>query len=185
MAMRGVGSFFTGLSRRERTLLLVGGVVLLGFALWGFINLTQWYLDRMQTLERLTRQKQDDRITLVRLRQDYLGLKDQIREVEDQIERDRGTFSLLSFLETLAGNQGVRSNIAYMRPQPSTEVDGYQEVGVEIKMQNVTEEQTVRLLSSIEDAPHWVRVKRLRMRTRFADPQFMDVTFLTTTYEEK
>jgi len=63
-------------------------------------------------------------------------------------------------------------------------VEGFREMGVEVKVQNVTLEQAVRFLSSIDDSPHLIRVKQLRMRTRFSDSRFMDATFLTVTYKE-
>jgi Tfp pilus assembly protein PilO len=176
-------AFLTRLTRRERIVLGLGGVALLGFVLGGLASLAERYQERMKSLERLVQQKQQDRATLVRLREDYVGIRQQVRELEERIDRDRGSFSLLSFMETLADRQAVRSSITSMRPQPASELDDYRELGVEIKMENVTLEQVVRFLSSIETSPHLIRVKRMRMRTRFANPQFMDVTFLATTYE--
>ena len=171
------------LNRRERLMLVIGGLVLLGFGLWGLARLPLWYLDQMKTLERLIQQKQQDRVTLSQLRQEYMELKAQVGTLEDRIAEDRG-FSLLSYLESLANTLAVRPNIAYMRPQPPTEIDQYREAGVEIKVDNITLEQVVRLLSSLETSPHLIKIKNLRLRTRFADPRFMDVTFLATTYEE-
>jgi Tfp pilus assembly protein PilO len=172
------------MSRRERAMLMIGVLVVAGFGLWGLAKIPVWYLDQMKTLDRLIQQKRQDRLTLAQLRQEYAGLRQQINAVESRIAKDRG-FSLLSHLETLATNQAVRPNIAYMRPQPPTDVDRYREVGVEIKVDNVTLEQIVRLLSSLETSPYLIKVKNLRLRTRFADPRFLDVTFLATTYEEK
>ena len=178
-------AFFNQLSRRERFMLLVGGIVLLGFGLWGLSNLSRGYSDKMDTLERLIQQKQEDRVTLVRLRHEYGKVKGKIQSLEERVSRDQGRFSLLSYLESLAQKQAMRSNITYMRPQPPSEVGGYREVGVEIKMENVTLEQVVRMFSSMETAPHLIRVKRVRLRTRFSDSRFMDTTFLATTYEKK
>ena len=175
-------AFLNRLSRRERQMLVVGGITVLAFGLWGLVGVFQWYQDRMTTLDRLVREKTEARATLVQLRQEYMGLKGEIAKLEKQISR-QGSFSLLSVLESMAGKLGMRSNIAHMRPQPDTEIKGYREVGVEVKLQNVTLEQAVRMLCSIENAPHLVRVKRLRMKTRFADPQFLDTTFLAITYE--
>lgn len=177
-------SLLSQLNKRERFILMIGGLIILGFGLWSLARLPLWYLDQMKTLERLIPQKQQERVTLSQLRQEYVGLKAQIGTLEDRIAEDRG-FSLLSYLESLANTLAVRPNIAHMRPQPPTEIDRYREVGVEIKVDNITLEQVVQLLSSLETSPHLIKIKNLRLRTRFADPRFMDVTFLATTYEEK
>ena len=178
-------SFWDRLSRRERLVLLVGAIVVLGFGLWGLSNLFQGYRDRIQTLDRLIEQKQEDRITLVRLRYEHSQLKQEIRKFEDRINSNQDDFSLLSYLESLSNKLAMRSHITHMRPQPSTDVGGYQEVGVEIKMENVTLDQIIRLLSSMETAPYLIRIKRLRLQTRFTDPRLMNATFLTTTYDKK
>ena len=72
-----------------------------------------------------------------------------------------------------------------MRPQPKLEVKGYEEVGVEIKIQGVTLGQTVKFLSAIEESKSLVNVKRVRLKTRYSEPQYMDAIILATTYEEK
>jgi general secretion pathway protein M len=177
-------SLLERVSPRERLILMGGAGVLLLMGLWALFETAGWYSDRMQSMDRLIQEKQKDRIALVGLQKEYLALRGRLSGLEDRIARDRGSFSLLSFLESLAGKLGMRSNIAYMRPQPPTDVEGFRELGVEVKVQNVTLEQTVRLLSSIEDSPHLIRVKQLQIRTRFSDPRFLDATFLTVTYEE-
>jgi general secretion pathway protein M len=177
-------SFLDRLSRRERLVLLVGAIVLLGFGLWGLSNMFQWYQNRIQTLDRLIEQKQQDRMTLVRLRHEHGQIKDEIRKLEDRINRDQANFSLLSYLESTSSKLAMRSHITQMRPQPASDVDGYREVGVEIKMDNVTLDQIIRLLSAIETAPHLIRIKRLRLQTQFSDPRLMKATFLATTYEK-
>jgi general secretion pathway protein M len=177
--------FLNRLSRRERMILTVGGAVVLGFAVWGLYGTAAWYHDRMTTLDRLTQEKLQDRVALLKLKREYLGLKEQIGRVEARLTGDKGSFSLLSYLESLAGKLGLRNNIANMRPQPPSEVEGYREVGVEVTLQKVTLEQAVRILSSIESADHLIRIKQLRMKTKFADPQFIDTTFMAVTYEPK
>lgn len=180
-----IGEFLNRLNRRERKILTAGVAVVLGFVLWGMYDLATGYHNRMDTMERQILEKQQDQITLLRLRQEYMGLKDHIGRMEERITSDGAGFSLLSFLESLAGKLGMRSNIANMRPQPPVEVEGYREVGVEVTLQNVTLEQAVRMLSSIETAQHLVRIKQLRMKRRYSDPQFIDTSFLAVTYEPK
>jgi len=134
------------LNPRERLILLAGGGVVFVFILWGVLEFSGWYQSRMEMMDRLAHEKQQDRVALLQLQQEYSGLKEQFEKIEDRIARDQDSFSLLSFLESLAGKLGMRSNIAYMRPQPETNMEGFREMGVEVKVQNVTLEQAVRFL---------------------------------------
>jgi general secretion pathway protein M len=180
-----LGEFLNRLSRRERMILLAGAFVAAGFGLWGLYGGATWYHERMIAMDRQIQEKSQDRVALLRLKREYLGLKDQIGRVEARLTGDKDRFSLLSYLESLSEKLGMRNNIANMRPQPASEAEGYREVGVEVSLQNVTLEQAVRILSSIESADHLIRIKQLRMKTKYADPQFIDTSFLAVTYEPK
>jgi len=173
-----------GISPRERVYLIVGAATLLGLLIYGGYSVASSYFDRMNTLDRLIRQKQEARSTLNQIGVEYAQIKGQIGILDERIENDQGKFSLLSFLESLAGTAQVRSRIAYMRPQAVVPMDPYREISVEMKIENVTLDQAVRFLSAIEQAPHVIKIKNLHFRTRYANPQFLDVTFLVSTYEK-
>lgn len=172
------------ITSRERIYLIIGGMTLLGLLLYGIYSGATSYLDRMKGLDRLVRQKEEALSTLNQIGKEYAQIKNQFGSLDERIQKDQGKFSLLSFLELLAGTAEVRSRIAYMRPQATTQVDQYRETSVEMKIENVTLDQAVRFLSSIEQAPHVLKIKNLHMRTRYANPQFLDVTFLVSTYEK-
>lgn len=172
------------ITSRERIYLIIGGMTLLGLLLYGIYSGATSYLDRMKGLDRLVRQKERALSTLNQIGKEYAQIKNQFGSLDERIQKDQGKFSLLSFLESLAGTAEVRSRIAYMRPQATTQVDQYRETSVEMKIENVTLDQAVRFLSSIEQAPHVLKIKNLHMRTRYANPQFLDVTFLVSTYEK-
>ena len=172
------------LTRRERQYLLAGGMAAIGIILYGLFSAATLYLDRMKGLDRLIRQKEAALATLAQLRKEQVRLKTQIGSLDDRILADRGRFSLLSFLESTAGASGVRAQIAYMRPQAVVLTDRYRETSVEMKIENVSLDQAVRFLSAIEQAPHVLKIKNLHMKTRYANPQFLDVNFLVSTYEK-
>jgi len=71
-----------------------------------------------------------------------------------------------------------------MRPLSPQVHAPYREVLVEVKVENVTLARIIPFLRAIETAPYALRIKRLAMKTRFADPSFMDVTFLVSSYEK-
>jgi type II secretory pathway component PulM len=169
---------------RERVYLIIGGITLIGLLLYGSYSMAASYLDRMKALDRLIRQKQEALTSLNQIGREYAQIKNQFGSLDERIQKDQGQFSLLSFLESLAATADVRSRIAYMRPQATAQVDQYRESSVEMKIENVTLDQAIRFLSSIEQAPHVLKIKNLHMRTRYANPQFLDVTFLVSTYEK-
>jgi len=169
---------------RERIYLILGGVTLTGLLFYGIYSAAASYLDRVNGLDRLIRQKEEALTTLEQFRREYVQIKSQVGSLDERITKDQGNFSLLSFLESLAGTTDVRSKIAYMRPQAAVPVDQYREVSVEMKIENVTLDQAVRFLSAIEQAPHVLKIKNLHFRTRYANPQYLDVTFLVSTYEK-
>jgi Tfp pilus assembly protein PilO len=173
-----------GISPRERVYLIVGATTLLGLLIYGGYSAAASYIDRMNTLDRLIRQKEESQSTLNQIGAEYAQIKGRIGILDERIQNDQGKFSLLSFLESLAGTAQVRSRIAYMRPQAAVQMDQYRETSVEMKIENVTLDQAIRFLTSIEQAPHVLKIKNLHMRTRYANPQYLDVTFLVSTYEK-
>ncbi|HUK55443.1 MAG TPA: type 4a pilus biogenesis protein PilO [Nitrospiria bacterium] len=172
------------ITSRERIYIIIGGVTLVGLLLYGLYSAATSYLDRTKEIDRLIRQKEEALTTLDQFRREYVQIKGQVGALDERIGKDQGNFSLLSFLESLAGTTDVRSKIAYMRPQAAVPVDQYRETSVEMKIENVTLDQAVRFLSAIEQAPHVLKIKNLHFKTRYADPQFLDVTFLVSTYEK-
>jgi len=93
-------------------------------------------------------------------------------------------FSLLSFLEGLSAQAQVKGNIDYMRPTTSDIPGGIREYAVEIKVSNVRLDASVSLLAAVERSPYALRIKRLHMKRRFADPDLLDLTFTVARYEE-
>ena len=177
-------NFFETRSRREQLFLLAAGVVVAGFLLYGLIRLPFTYQARMGSLDRLIFQKEADLKQLAELKAQYQKLNDQVSQIEAKISQNQQGFSLLSYLEEVATNVHIRSNIAYMRPQSLPLSGGYREVAVEVKVENAPLDQIIRLLTALEQSPHLLKVRRLHLKTRFADPNFLDAVFLLSTYEK-
>ena len=171
-------------SGREKVVLLAGCVIVAGFLLYGLIQLPFAYLQRMETLDRLIVQKEDDLKQLAELKIQYQKLHDRVGGIETKIAQDRQGFSLLSYLEEVATTVKIRSNIAYMRPQTMPQSGGYREMAVEVKVENAPLGQIVRLLTALEQSPHVLKIRRLHLKTRFADPNYLDAVFLLSTYEK-
>ncbi len=169
------------LARRERRMVL-GGAVLLAVVL-GYLLGVGPLLDRYRTLDRLIAQKERERAEVVRLRDEYRVLKARLEAIEARLSRGGRGFQLLSFLEGLAARNGVRDRIAYMRPQPAATAGRFREQGVELRLDSVTINQLVQLLSQIAEAPQALRIKRLSVVTRYDNANRLDVVVQVAAYQ--
>ncbi len=181
--MKGIDfNFIRSISTREKVFLLSGGIFLT--IVIGYNWVLSPFVERMRVLDRLVSQKEANLKQIVELRGEYLRLQKDLSTIEEKLARKKEDFSLLSYLEKIAADQNIRTNITSMKPQASPLLDGYRETSVEVKIEKTTLDQIVSLLTSIEDSPYLLKVKRLYLKTRFADPQYLDATFLVVTYEK-
>ncbi len=169
------------LARRERRVVLGGALFLV--VVLGYVLGVGPLLDRYQTLDRLIAQKEHEYTEIVRLRDEYRTLKARLETIEARLSRGGQGFQLLSFLESLAARNGVRDRIAYMRPQPPATAGRFREQGVELRLDSVTINQLVQLLSQIAEAPQALRVKRLSVVTRYDNASRLDVVVQVSAYQ--
>jgi len=179
--LKGLDAFLIRLSNRERWVLGGGGLV--AIFLIGFFSLVDPALERMEQLDDLIPRKEKSLRELTRLQAEYQSASDEIRLIEGRLP-EGGSFSPLSFIEEHAGKNRIRKHIAFIRPTTPTVRKAYKEVPVEVKVENVTLAQIVPFLAAIENAPHYLRIKRLAIKTRFSNPDMMDITFLVLSYEK-
>jgi len=120
------------LSRRERIFTMTGGVGLI-FLLVYFIGVDPM-LERIKMTDRLIVKKEKDIEKMVKLKREYDGLKERFERIETRLNRQKGDFSLLSFIEGTAQSIDIRNKISSMRPQPvNTQQDFFNEDSVELR----------------------------------------------------
>lgn len=164
--------------------MLIAGVAALGIITYGLYAGFSAYAGAIDKLDRGIVQKRNDLEELARIRAQFEHLNRQVGLLDQRIlKNEQENFSLLAFLESLAGRTKIRSKISYMRPKSGPETDFYKELSVEMKIERVNLSEAVRFLNSIETAPHVLRIKNLHFKTRYANPEFLDVNFLVSTYE--
>jgi hypothetical protein len=179
--LRSLSRIFYRLSRRERW--IVGGGALLLAVLLGYVFVFSPMLSQARLYDRLIPRKEKEIADLSALIDQYKSLSAQLSEVEARI-RPPGDFSILSYVEETAVRGQIRGNIAYIRPLAVQTREGLREVPVEVKVENVTLPSLVGFISSFDQAPALLKVRRISLRTRFADPQFMDATFVVSSFEK-
>jgi hypothetical protein len=95
-------------------------------------------------------------------------------------------FTLFSFLDTLAGQVGLKDRIAYMKPSKTTlENTAYALSVVETKLQNITMKQLTSYLYRIETSDNLVRVKGLSISKTGKQAGTVDAVLMAETFDTR
>ncbi|MGM0453611.1 MAG: type II secretion system protein GspM [Thermodesulfobacteriota bacterium] len=148
------------LNRRER-LVVIGAAVFIGVFVIFQLLVAPVFEKRNELESKLTTKRQ--MVEQMRsLRARYRAIEQKSEEMENQVDRRPGDFTLFSFLDRLAGNSEVKQHITYMKPSSSVDEDtGLTMSYVEMKLQDVTLEDLTRFLHRVETSENMVRVSRL------------------------
>ncbi len=168
------------MSQRERTLVLMGGIVL-GLSLV-FVLVVDPLLDSLDRLERQAVRKQKDLAELSAVGQSYLAKRDRLAKIEGRMPGADSHFSLLTFMEEAATTAQVRERITGMQPQVQTLAQGYQETAVDLRLEGVQLPELLALLVAIDQAPFDLHVRHLQIRPKFDNPVNLDATVRVLSY---
>ena len=175
-----------GLMPRERVLVgLAGAALVLIVLLFGIVSpLRSAMANATDEADAASRQLD----MMVRMKREWDGLAGRLDQVEQRIQNTRSQPNLLTLLASLAERAGVKP--ASMEKRQSGESERYEETKVEVSLKNVTLQQAVAYLSSIERAEQPLSVKSLRVkrrpgRARGDQPaqDLIDVTFSVSTFK--
>jgi general secretion pathway protein M len=108
----------------------------------------------------------------------------ELETIKSKLEKKEASFSLLSFLEDLANQQNIRENIGSFKPKTIPLNDLYNESSVEVLIDNITVWQLIQYVYKIENSGHLLKIKGLRIKTRYDNPDLLSVTFRVSTYEK-
>ena len=170
-------TFFANLSARERMLVSCVGILAAGMVALLVVFQLLALGDRLDARRAAAEQQLE---VMARLRREFDDLNARLRSVEERIQGSpRG--NLRTTLESLA--QRAQVKVESMEPQASPTHDRYRETKVEVDLREVTLAQAVSYLHEIEQTPHPLSVKALRMRTRQEKPELLDVTFTVSSFE--
>jgi hypothetical protein len=168
------------LGGREKLVMIVGGiaVALLLFYRFGLSPA----LERLRMLDRLVAMKERDLHEMKTLRETYLAQTRLMEEVNQSLAQRGQDFAIFSLLEDLANKTGIKSNIMYMKPALTTPGELFRESSVEMRLESIALQQLTRYLYDIERAPQLLRVRRMHIKPRPANPDQLDVTFQVSTF---
>jgi len=168
------------LGGREKLVMIAGGVAvaLLLFYRFGLSPA----IERLRTLDRLVAIKEREVHQMRTMRETYLAQKRLMEEVNQSLAQRGQDFAIFSFLEELANKTGIKNNIMYMKPALTTAGELFRESSVEMRLEGIALQQLTRYLYDIERAPQLLRVRRMHIKPRPANPDLLDVTFQVSTF---
>jgi len=171
-------------TRREKlTLIGLAGFMIL-VAIVMFIVLPA--IQRLYELDRLILQKEKELEHILALQEHYMRLAGTREEVLRKIKSRGKDFAIFSYLESLATESGLKSQIQYMRPltlPQQDSIEGFVARGLEIRITNISIDQLVGYLYRIEYSDKILKVESLRLKPIYTDPQFINATFRVVSYD--
>lgn len=129
-----------------------------------------------------TRQRELEQIR--QLQAQYRKTAEKAEQAQRYLKTRKRGFTLFSSLETLAGQTGVKSNIAYMKPTTTSVKDSpYRLSSVEMKLQEVTIAQLLAYLHGIETSRDMIYIKRLSISKSEQKSDLINTVFQVETVE--
>jgi hypothetical protein len=120
------------------------------------------------------------------LKADYESTKKLADSERGRMAGRSSGFTLFSFLDTLAGQVGLKDRIAYMKPSKTTlENTPYNLSVVETKLQNITMKQLTSYLYRIETSDNLVRVKGLSISKTGKQAGTIDAVLMAETFDTR
>jgi len=120
------------------------------------------------------------------LRNELLDANITISKITSSIKS--GDEALISVVENILVGGGIsRGNFSIKdsNPRASAPDDLYNEKSVDVEIKKIPLNKIVDLLYKIQTRPSFLKVSKLRMRTRFDEPDLMDVNFRISSFKFK
>lgn len=170
------------LNKREKMSVAAAAGAIVVFVFFQFLVFP--LLDRNDRLTQTitTRQQELEQIRL--LQEKYRETAQKAEKAQRHVKQRKKGFTLFSFLDTLAGETGVKGNIAYMKPSSSPIKESpYHRSMVEIKLQDVTMSQLLSYLHGIETSRDMIFIKRLSISQGEKQADLINSVFQVETLE--
>jgi type II secretory pathway component PulM len=178
---------WNGFAPRERILVGLAGSAVAFMIL--FSGIIMPVMAATQNASSAAKNSERELAMMQRMRRDWDGLHDRLQTVETRIEANRDGRNLLTLLESLASNAGVKPTS--MEKRQSGESERYEETKVEVSLKSITLQQAIQYLASIESADQPLSVKSLRIKRRpgrvtaknKTPADLIDVTFSVSAFK--
>ena len=160
------------LTRREKVLAAALAVVAVA---WSFFALVvKPARGRIETLRRVIPQKQDELRKLRAAAEEYIYLRDSLRDLRAKVASQGETFELLPFLESLISRSDLEKNAATIKPQVLPLGPEYSQTIVEIDIEGLTLDRLVEFLRKVESADAPAGIRSLNIKKSRTNKELLD-----------
>jgi type II secretory pathway component PulM len=150
------------LTTREKRVLIAGAVILGG--LLGNQFVVKPMRERLSTLDRVVRSKEETLEQLKRMSTELNVLQSETKRIHQLIEAQPDKGRVLSLLEQIQEKTGLSGHVAHMRPTTVALGKAYEETTIEIKLDAVTLGQLLDFLAKLEGSELTTQVKTLEIK---------------------
>ena len=169
-----VKNLFRTVSNREKILIYAACMLLLAFVVYQFVFLPLLHARREYELQWIELENRVGDIEVIARR--YASEKSYLDRLVKTLERKK-SISVLTFLENVAEDVGIKDNIEYIKPKGNETGDGISKTVVELKIDAISIVDLMRFLYRIEEERNGLIVSYLRVKPYFKDKSKSDVIF--------
>lgn len=126
--------------------------------------------------------KTNDLREIAALRSDYQRRLNEQKAIADEVRTNSGT-RILSYLEDLARRSNIDIGNASERPGEPTGSDQVKEEAAEVLVRNVSLDRLHEFLRQIEQGNRLVKIRRLKINTRYDNKEMLDASITVGTYK--
>ena len=168
------------MSSRERLMVSIAASVLILFIL--YMALVNPFLSRIRKYHKQIDIQKARLQEIVDLRQDYQVLKQKLLNHEQRMVGREDEFSLPTFLENAAQQAGFKIEaLEQASAAPST--GPYKESSVQLRFNRISYPQLLDFLESIENAEYYINVKKINIKARFDNPDYLNVSMVVSLFQ--
>ena len=169
-----VKNLFRTVTNREKILIYSAVALLLIFVVYQFLFSPLLRARKEYDLEWMELEGRVHEMEVIARR--YESEKSYLESLETTFE-SKSNISVLTFLENVAEDVGIRDNIEYIKPKGNEAKDGITKTIVELKVDAISIVDLMRFLYRIEEERNGLVVNYLRVKPYFKDKTKSDVIF--------
>ena len=125
--------------------------------------------------EKMVEAKKAELASFDKMKARYLSDFSEISPLEKKLKAPQPGQSVGSMVEEMASGIGIKKNIASFKPLEAKAEKGYEQSGVEVKVEGVTLNQFLNLMYRMENHGSLLLVREFFMKSRFDNPELFDV----------
>ena len=165
-------------SDRDRSVLLLGGVVFLILVLYMVFHFFSSGTDR---LEKRVQVAEGELAKVNSLSAEYVMSKRKIEDITNSIKKEDS--DLLPQVEKILVSEQVGRGSFTINLKAPTSRDLYEEASVDVEISKIALDRVIGILYKFQTTSSFLKLSKLRLQTRFDNPSLIDVSFRVSTFK--